>query len=114
MASLQAGPVAGNLFKVDVAGGVQVATIEVSKQHRLGLAGARQAVQLVAERLQSDLNARHDWQGDKLKFECPGAEGHINVTETGIQVSVDLSWLLKPARGRIERSINEYLDEAIG
>lgn len=90
-----------------------MAAIEVTRQHRLGLEGARQAVQTVAERLQDDLNARHSWSGDTLNFACPGAEGHINVTATGIRVSVDLSWLLKPARGRIERSINDYLDEAM-
>ena len=90
-----------------------MASIEVARQHQLGLEGARQAVQIVAERLQGDLNARHSWRGDTLNFECPGAEGRIHVTETGIRVSVDLSWLLKPARGRIERSINDYLDEAI-
>ena len=88
-----------------------MATIEVTRQHGLGLEGARQAVQAVAERLQDDLNARHSWSGDSLKFECPGAEGRIEVTGNGVRVSVDLSWLLKPARSRIERSIIGYLDE---
>lgn len=91
-----------------------MAAIEVTRQHRLGLDGARQAVQAVAERLQGDLNARHTWHGDSLRFECPGAEGRIDVTESGVRVSVGLSWLLKPARGRIERSIIDYLDEYLG
>lgn len=88
-----------------------MAAIEVSRQHRLGVDAARQAVQAVAERLQGDLNARHAWSGNSLRFECPGAKGRIDVTENGVEVSVDLSWLLKPARGRIERSIIDYLDE---
>lgn len=88
-----------------------MATIELTRQHGLGLEGARQAVQAVAERLQGDLNARHAWSSDSLKFECPGAKGRIDVAEAEVRVAVDLSWLLKPARGRIERSIAEYLDE---
>ena len=90
-----------------------MATIEVTRQHRLGLEGARRAVLFVVEHLQRDLNARCEWQGERLNFKCPGAEGHIELTETLIQLSVDLSWLLKPARGRIERSINDYLDQAL-
>jgi putative polyhydroxyalkanoate system protein len=88
-----------------------VATIEVMRQHDMGLQGARQAVQAVALRLQDDLSAHHAWSGDTLKFQCPGAEGRIDVTGSSIRVTVDLSWLLKPVRGRIERSINDTLDE---
>lgn len=88
-----------------------MATIEVTRPHDLGLEGARQAVEAVAERLHGDLNARYTWRGDRLRFECPGAEGRIDVSGNAVQVSVELSWLLKPARGRIERSINNYLDE---
>ena len=69
------------------------------------------AVQAVAERLQADLSARYSWSGDRLGFECPGASGHIDVAGTEVRVSVDLGWLLKPMRGRIEQSIRQYLDE---
>lgn len=87
-----------------------MATINVMRRHELGLAGGRQAVQAVADRLQQDLNARHSWYGDTLKFDCPGADGQIEVTTTQVTVVVNLSWMLGPARGKIERSINEYLD----
>lgn len=85
--------------------------IDITRQHGLGLKGARQAVQSVAERLQGDLNARHAWSQDVLRFDCTGAEGCIEVTENKVRVKVDLSWLLKPVLGRIERSITDYLDE---
>ena len=88
-----------------------MAAIEVIRPHTMGLEKARQAVQAVAEQLQGELNARHAWKGDVLVFDCPGAEGRISVAEKAVQVSVELSWLLKPARGRIEKSINETLDK---
>lgn len=88
-----------------------MATIEVSRHHDMKLPHAREAVQAVAERLQDDLKAHHHWQGDSLKFECPGANGHIDVEKSSVRVSVNLSFLLKPARARIERAINDYLDE---
>ncbi len=87
-----------------------MATIDVTRRHALGIEGGRQAVESVAQELKSDLNANHVWQGDTLKFDCPGATGHIQVEEDRVRVAVDLSWLLRPAKGKIEQSIQEYLD----
>lgn len=87
-----------------------MANIEIRRAHALGREKAREAVQAVAEQLQADLRARHRWQGDSLRFECPGAHGRIDVTENEVRVVVTLSWLLAAARGRIERSVGEYLD----
>jgi len=87
-----------------------MAHIQIRRSHRLGLDQARQAVGAVAQQLQADLQARHHWQGDRLEFECPGANGHIAVSAGEVSVDVRLSWLLTPAKGRIERSIQEYLE----
>jgi putative polyhydroxyalkanoate system protein len=71
---------------------------------------ARASVQSVAEKLRGDLGASYRWDGDSLRFDCPGAKGSIDVAANEVGVRVDLSWLLSPAKGKIERSINEYLD----
>jgi putative polyhydroxyalkanoate system protein len=84
--------------------------IKIERTHTLGQEQARLAVQAVAEKLQTDLHAKHHWQGDRLRFDCPGAHGWISVTDSEVCVTVTLSWLLTAAKGRIERSINEYLD----
>jgi putative polyhydroxyalkanoate system protein len=84
--------------------------IDIKRTHTLGQERARSAVQAVAEQLQADLHAKHHWQGDRLRFDCTGAHGWINVTDTEVCVTVTLSWLLTAAKGGIERSINEYLD----
>ena len=88
--------------------------IDIRRKHCLGLGPARDAVQRVAESLQADLQAKHRWQGDRLEFECPGAKGVIGVDAQEVAVSVSLSWLLRPMRGRIERSVEEYLDRELG
>jgi putative polyhydroxyalkanoate system protein len=84
--------------------------IKIERTHTLGQEQARMAVQAVAKQLETDLQAKHQWQGDRLKFDCPGAHGWIIVTPGEVCVTATLSWLLIPAKGRIERSINEYLD----
>lgn len=86
-------------------------TIRAVRQHNLGLEAARAAVEGVAMQLQKDLSASHSWLGDSLNFECPGAEGCIEVTGSEVRVTVEIGWLLGPMRGRIEHSINQYLDE---
>lgn len=91
-----------------------MAEIHVKRSHRLGREAAKQSVQSVADKLKDDLGARYHWAGDSLRFECPGAEGKIDVLPDGVSVSVKLSWVLSAARGRIERSIEAYLDQYLG
>lgn len=88
-----------------------MAEIHVKRTHALTHAHAKQSVQGVAEKLKGELGARYRWEGDSLRFECPGAEGRIDVFPTEVGVSVKLSWLLSAAKGKIERSIESYLDE---
>ena len=87
-----------------------MAQIRVERTHQLTLPQARQAVQQVADSLAGELKANYRWQGDRLAFECPGAEGMIQLDDAQVIVVLKLSWLLSPARGTIERSINGYLD----
>lgn len=84
--------------------------IEIWRQHNLGLKRVRQAAQAVASALKGDLKAAYHWENNQLVFECRGAQGYIEVTPETVCVSVKLSWLLAPTRGRIEQAIIAYLD----
>lgn len=88
-----------------------MAQIQVRRAHALPQEQAKQSVQSVAEKLQGELGAKYRWEGDSLCFECPGAEGKIDVRPQEIAVAVELSWLLSAAKGKIERSIQGYLDQ---
>jgi len=90
-----------------------MARIEVSRTHALGKDAARQSAERIAEKLKGGLSARYHWEGDDLKFDCPGAHGRIGVSENEVRVEVELSFLLRPMRGHIEREINEYLDQCL-
>lgn len=88
-----------------------MAEIHVKRAHELAHDQAKQSVQAVADKLRDDLGAKYHWVGDSLQFECPGAGGRIEVLPHEISVSVKLSWLLSAAKGKIERSIEGYLDQ---
>jgi putative polyhydroxyalkanoate system protein len=89
----------------------EMAEIHVRRAHELGHDQAKQSVQAVADKLKGDLGAKYSWEGDSLRFECPGADGRIDVHPNEVSVSVNLSWLLSAAKGKIERSIEGYLDQ---
>lgn len=91
-----------------------MATITIHRAHQLGKQSARSSAEEVAHKLQGELKASYRWEGDVLKLECPGAHGCIRVGEAEVQVEVDLSFLLRPMRGHIERTVNAYLEEFLG
>jgi putative polyhydroxyalkanoate system protein len=90
-----------------------MADIEVSRSHSLG-PDARDAVEHVAQDLQSDLSINYRWQGDTLHFEGSGAEGRIIVTDTEVHARIDLSFFLRPMRSRIRSEAARYLDDHLG
>lgn len=90
-----------------------MATIDIRRTHAFGKEAARQSAEAIARKLQGEFSARYCWEGDDLKFDCPGAKGRILVGEAEVRVEVDLSFLLRPMRGRIEQAVNAYLDECL-
>jgi putative polyhydroxyalkanoate system protein len=90
-----------------------MADIEVSRSQSLG-PDARDAVEHVAQDLQSDLSIDYRWQGDTLHFEGSGAEGRIVVTDTEVHARIDLSFFLRPMRSRIRSEAARYLDDHLG
>jgi putative polyhydroxyalkanoate system protein len=90
-----------------------MARIEVRRAHTLGKEAASRSAERIAQQLQNELKGRYYREGDDLRFECPGAHGHIRVGENEVRVEVELSFLLRPLRGHIEREINQYLDQGL-
>ena len=89
-------------------------TISVRRRHKLDHKKARAAAQKIAE----DLNKRFDlvcrWSGDNVTFERPGLSGNMRVGKSEIELEVQLSFLLTPLKGPIERAIRDELDALFG
>ena len=89
-------------------------TISVKRRHKLEHKKARAAAQKIAE----DLNKRFDlvcrWNGDDVSFERPGLSGNMRVGKSEIALEVQLSFLLTPLKGPIERAIRDELDALFG
>jgi putative polyhydroxyalkanoate system protein len=87
-----------------------MATIVVRRPHGMERAAVRSATTKLAEELKRSLSLHYQWNGDDLNFSGSGVNGAIRVREVDILVEVNLSWILRPLRGRIEQQINAYLD----
>lgn len=91
-----------------------MATIHITRPHQLGKTAARDIAEKIAEQLKQELQANYRWNADSLDFTCAGASGSIKVAETTVEVLVDLSFLLRPLKGKIEREVNQQLDQLLG
>jgi putative polyhydroxyalkanoate system protein len=90
-----------------------MAKIHIRRKHNLGLTDAKTQVEGLANRLQKELNAKCQWQGDRLLFKRTGATGAIDVGEDFIEVDITLGMALAMMKGKIEDAINQKLDASI-
>jgi putative polyhydroxyalkanoate system protein len=85
-------------------------SISIKRRHRLDPKKAR----AVAQRIAKDLNKRYglicQWDGDNVAFDGVGVSGSMHVGKAQIKLDVQLSFLLAPLKGTIEREINKELD----
>ena len=88
-----------------------MADIDISREHSLGLAGARDA----AEKLAADLGKRFglagEWRGNDLEFQRPGVHGKLSVSETHVRLEVALGFLLKAMKGSIESAVHHEVEK---
>ncbi len=90
-----------------------MATIDIHRKHHLSREALRTRIDALAGRLQEKFDARCRWEGDRLRFERSGASGFIEAGEDAVTVRLDLGLMLRPLKGTIERTIEEYLDREL-
>lgn len=84
--------------------------IDVIRRHHLGLDGARQAAEEVADELRSHLSLRTHWEGDTLVARGTGFDGRFHAAPETVRVTVKLGLALRPLRRTIRSEIGDYLD----
>ena len=84
--------------------------IVIHRSHELTLDQARQAAETLTEQLAERYDISYHWQGDSLRFERSGVNGHIELEPGRLHLSVRLGFLLVPLKHRLEQEIHRYLD----
>lgn len=88
-----------------------MASIKIKRKHSLAHDEVVKAVQKLADELCEKLDADYEWEGDSLSFKRSGASGKVCVGKRDLEVDIKLSMLLTPLKGKIEQTVNDYLDE---
>jgi len=88
-----------------------MASIHIERAHQLGKADARKSAEHIAARLKHELKVDSHWQGDVLQLTHASAKGSIAVDDSKVEVRVELPFLLRPLRAKVEREIHQQLDK---
>lgn len=89
-----------------------MAGVDITREHDLGAAEAKQRAEPLLEDLRSSFGVNGAWEGDQFVISQP-AKGTLDVTDTTVRVQVDLPLFLRPMKGVVESKINESLDHAL-
>ena len=84
--------------------------IELVRPFSLPIAVAKARVQKTADELAAEYGLRSEWHHNTLRFDRTGLHGEIHVTNSEIQLQVNLSFLLKPLKERLITRIEDKFD----
>jgi putative polyhydroxyalkanoate system protein len=95
-----------------------MATIDIQRNHTLGLEGAKVKAEELANGMKEKLGIVWRWVGNNIQFDAPsgmakGAKGQVSVEPASIRVEIDLPFLLRAMKGTVESKVKEKLDRAI-
>ncbi len=88
-----------------------MATITKSRSHKHDLEHARASAEKVAEHLAERFGVKYHWEGDTLRFKGAGAKGGMTLVPGQLDLHMELGFMLRPLKSRIEQEMDKYLDE---
>jgi len=89
-------------------------TISIKRRHTLSHAKAKAAADEIARDLNKRFDLAYEWDRDDVSFERPGLSGNMHVGKNVVRLDVQLSFLLTPLKGPIEREIQKEFDALFG
>lgn len=95
-----------------------MATIDLRRSHTLSTEEARKRAEELAKSLEEKLGLVWHWEGDRLVFEAPGGaargtKGAVQVTKDEVCVEINLPFLLRMLKGKVESKVREKLDRLL-
>ena len=84
--------------------------IKIHRDHQKPLPEAKSAIESLAKGIAEHFAIEYEWEGYTLHFHRVGVSGQIGVTETRVQVLVDISFLMIPIKSAIEDEIRRHLE----
>lgn len=89
-----------------------MAAIDITKNHTLGRETAKTRASQVIDRIKGEFGIQGAWADDVFTITKP-TTGKFTVTDTTVRVEVELSFMMRPLKGKIEDKINAELGRAL-
>ena len=89
-------------------------TISIQRRHKLDHKNAKAAAQKIAADLHQRFDLECTWDGDNVSFQRSGLSGEMRVGKNDVELNVQLSFLMTPLKGPIEKAIRNELDTLFG
>lgn len=91
-----------------------MSVIDIHRAHSLDKAHAREAAETLAKDLSSQFDVNYEWQGDRLQFKRSGVKGSLDISMQELHIHLELGFMLRPFKSRIEQEIHSQLDQITG
>ncbi|WP_421349511.1 polyhydroxyalkanoic acid system family protein [Aeromonas veronii] len=102
------------MFFNSLAGSSALSTIQISRQHPLGLAAARIAAEAIAADMSESYQLDCEWADEEeteLRFRGSGVHGTLTLDEDTLELHLGL--MLLPVRSVLEQEILDYVDNRL-
>ncbi len=90
-----------------------MADIDITQNHTLGKATAKQKATEVLTRVKGKTGLDGTWSGDVFTISKP-VKGTFTVTDTTVRVQIELGFAMRLMKGKIEEEIRGELRTALG
>jgi len=95
-----------------------MATIDIRRTHTLAKDEAKKRAEELAKGMEAKLDLQWHWEGDHIRFDAPkgpakGTTGTVEVSDSSVRVQIDLPFLLRVLKGKVESKVNEKLDQIL-
>ena len=92
-----------------------MATIDITKAHKLPLDEAKSKAEELAKGMEQKFGITWRWDGNTIRFDASsgaakGTKGEVAVTDSNVRVAIDLPFMLRVMKGTIEDKVNEKLN----
>jgi putative polyhydroxyalkanoate system protein len=91
-----------------------MADIHIKRPHKFNREDVRNRVQKAASDLSQKYGVKSEWKGqDHLAFSATGVKGGIDIKDSEVEVKIELGFLARALKGKIEEGVNKALDREL-
>jgi len=84
-----------------------MANLKFEREHNMGLDGARDAAQRVADEMADHYDFSNEWHGDVLHFKRSGVKGTLSIEGDRIELNAKLGVLLSAFAPKIQAQLDQ-------